>query len=71
MNSPETLVYNKRKNLFALNFAKNSREKRIIIVEGYMDVISLHQYGIINTVASLGTALTENQGRLLKNMPKK
>ena len=66
MNSPETLVYNKRKNLFALNFAKNSREKRIIIVEGYMDVISLHQYGIINTVASLGTALTENQGRLLK-----
>jgi DNA primase len=66
MNSPETLVYNKRKNLFALNFAKNSREKRIIIVEGYMDVISLHQYGIINTVASLGTALTEEQGRLLK-----
>jgi len=66
MNSPETLVYNKRKNLYALNFAKNSKEKRIIIVEGYMDVISLHQYGIINTVASLGTALTESQGKLLK-----
>jgi len=66
MNSPETLVYNKRKNLYALNFAKNSSEKRIIVVEGYMDVISLYQFGIINTVASLGTALTESQGRLLK-----
>ncbi|HOM02816.1 MAG TPA: DNA primase [Acetivibrio sp.] len=66
MNSPETLVYNKRKNLYALNFAKNSGEKRIIVVEGYMDVISLFQFGIINTVASLGTALTENQGRILK-----
>lgn len=66
MNSPETLVYNKGRNLYSLNFAKNSGEKRIIIVEGYMDVISLHQSGIINTVASLGTALTESQGRLLK-----
>ncbi|GAE89097.1 DNA primase [Acetivibrio straminisolvens] len=66
MNSPETLVYNKRRNLYALNFAKNSGEKRIIVVEGYMDVISLFQFGIINTVASLGTALTESQGRLLK-----
>lgn len=66
MNSPETPVYNKGKNLYALNFAKNSGEKKLIIVEGYMDVISLHQCGIINTVASLGTALTESQGRLLK-----
>ncbi|WP_010243210.1 DNA primase [Acetivibrio cellulolyticus] len=66
MNSPETLVYNKRRNLYALNFAKNSGEKRIIVVEGYMDVISLYQFGIINTVASLGTALTESQGRILK-----
>lgn len=66
MNSPETLIYNKRKNLYALNFAKNSPEKRIIVVEGYMDVISLYQFGIINTVASLGTALTESQGRILK-----
>lgn len=66
MNSPETLVYNKRRNLYALNFAKNSSEKRIIVVEGYMDVISLYQFGIINTVASLGTALTESQGRILK-----
>ncbi len=66
MNSPETIVYNKGRNLYALNFAKNSGEKRLIIVEGYMDVISLHQSGINNAVASLGTAMTENQGRILK-----
>jgi DNA primase len=66
MNSPETPLYSKGRNLYALNVAKNSGEKRIIIVEGYMDVISLHQSGIINCVASLGTALTESQGRLLK-----
>lgn len=66
MNSPETIVFNKRDNLYSLNFAKNSEQKSLIIVEGYMDVISLHQSGIINTVASLGTALTEKQGRLLK-----
>lgn len=66
MNSPETPVYNKGRNLYALNFAKNSDQKSVIVVEGYMDVISLHQCGIINTVASLGTALTENQGRILK-----
>jgi DNA primase len=66
LNSPESLAYNKGRHLYALNFAKNSGEKRLIIVEGYLDVISLHQNGIINSVASLGTALTENQGRLLK-----
>jgi DNA primase len=66
MNSPETSVYSKGRNLYALNLAKNSAQKRILIVEGYMDVISLHQNGIINTVASLGTALTESQGRILK-----
>lgn len=66
MNSPETPIYSKGKNLFALNFAKNSGEKQLIIVEGYMDVISLHQSGILNAVASLGTALTESQGRMLK-----
>lgn len=66
INSPETPVYSKGRHLYALNFAKNASEKRLIIVEGYMDVISLHQSGIINTVASLGTALTENQGRLLR-----
>ncbi len=66
MNSPETIVYNKGRNLYGLNFARISGERKLIIVEGYMDVISLHQNGIINSVASLGTALTENQGRLLR-----
>lgn len=66
MNSPETPVYSKGKQLYALNFAKKSNTKKLIVVEGYMDVISLHQSGIINTVASLGTALTESQGRILK-----
>jgi DNA primase len=66
MNSPETAAYNKRKHLYALNFAKNSESPGLIIVEGYMDVISLHQRGITNVVASLGTALTESQGRTLK-----
>ncbi len=66
MNSPETVVYNKGKHLYALNFAKNSGSSSLIVVEGYMDVISLHQSGICNVVASLGTALTESQGRVLK-----
>jgi len=66
MNSPETPVYSKSRNLYALNIAKNSGQSNIVVVEGYMDVISLHQSGIINSVASLGTALTENQARLLK-----
>jgi DNA primase len=66
INSSETFIYKKGRNLYGLNFAKMAREKRIIIVEGYMDVIALHQSGIINSVASLGTALTERQGQLLK-----
>lgn len=66
INSPENLIYSKRRNLFALNIAKNSDSKKIIMVEGYMDAISLHQRGINNVVASLGTALTEEQGRLLR-----
>lgn len=68
LNSPETLVFQKGTNLYGLNFAiKNKLEDRyFIIVEGYMDLISLHQYGITNVVASLGTALTVNQARLLK-----
>jgi DNA primase len=66
MNSPETEVYQKGKHLYALNFAKSACSKQIILSEGYMDVISLHQSGIINSVAPLGTALTENQGKLLK-----
>ena len=66
MNSPETLAFNKGRHLYALNYAKTSGGKRLVVVEGYMDVISLHQYGITNSVAPLGTALTENQGRILK-----
>ena len=66
MNSPETIVYSKGIHLFGMNLAKNSGSKKIIIVEGYMDAISLHQRGINNAVASLGTALTEAQGRLLR-----
>lgn len=67
LNSPETLIFNKGTNLYGLNFAiKSSNTRTFIIVEGYMDVISLHQHGITNAVASLGTALTVNQARLLK-----
>ena len=68
LNSPETLVFQKGTNLYGLNFAiKHKNEERyFIIVEGYMDLISLHQYGITNVVASLGTAPTTNQARLLK-----
>ncbi|MEI6603267.1 MAG: DNA primase [Clostridia bacterium] len=66
MNSPETPVYSKGRHLYALNFAKAVQSKQIFVVEGYMDVISMHQSGFSNTVASLGTALTENQARLLK-----
>ena len=66
LNSPETELFNKRKNLYALNLAKTSREKRMILCEGYMDVITLHQAGFTNAVASLGTALTEQQAALLK-----
>lgn len=68
LNSPETAVFKKGTNLYGLNFSiKNKIENRtIIIVEGYMDCISLHQYGITNVVASLGTALTINQAKLLK-----
>lgn len=66
MNSPETEVYQKGKHLYALNFAKSACSKQLVLAEGYMDVISLHQSGIINSVAPLGTALTESQGKLLK-----
>lgn len=68
LNSPETLVFQKGTNLYGLNFAlkHNMNERYFVIVEGYMDLISLHQYGITNVVASLGTALTISQARLLK-----
>ena len=68
INSPENIVYSKGRHLFGLNVAKKyDIKKRLLIVEGYMDVISLHQRGIHNVVASLGTALTQQQGYLLRN----
>lgn len=65
MNSPETLLYNKRKNLYALNFARKSKKNYIILCEGNVDVISMHQAGFDSAVATLGTALTPEQARLL------
>lgn len=65
LNSPETLIFNKRKNLFALNLAKKSKLGYLILVEGYMDAIALHQFGFDCAVASLGTALTEDGANLL------
>lgn len=68
INSPENVVYSKGRHLFGLNVAKKyDIKKKLLIVEGYMDVISLHQRGIHNVVASLGTALTQQQGYLLRN----
>lgn len=66
INSPESIIYSKARNLFALNVAKREKLDRILIVEGYMDTISLHQRKISNVVASLGTALTEEQAKLLR-----
>lgn len=67
LNSPETSVYSKGNNIYALNFVKDiSNLKNIVVVEGYMDVISLHQFGVKNAVASLGTAFTQQQAKLLK-----
>ncbi|WP_270939901.1 DNA primase [Romboutsia lituseburensis] len=67
LNSPDTLIFNKRQNLYGLNFArKEIKDRTIVLVEGYMDLISIYQYGIKNVVATLGTALTEQQGMLIK-----
>lgn len=67
LNSPESSLFKKGVNLYGLNFAlKNDNKRTFIIVEGYMDCITLHQYGITNVVASLGTALTNSQAKLLK-----
>lgn len=66
INSPENIVYSKGRHLFGLNVAKKGDTKKLLIVEGYMDAISLHQRGITNVVASLGTALTQSQGWLLR-----
>ena len=65
LNTSETLIFNKRKNLFGLNFAKKSKQGYIILVEGNIDVITLHQYGFDSAVASLGTSLTEEHAALL------
>jgi len=71
INSPENVVYSKGRNLFGLNVAKKGDIKQILIVEGYMDVISLYQRGITNVVAPLGTALTQQQGWLLRKNSEK
>ena len=65
MNSSDTPVFKKSRHLFALNLAKNTKESRLILCEGYMDVISLHQAGFSTAVATLGTALTSEQARLI------
>ena len=65
LNSPETMIFNKRKNLFGLNLAKKTKQGYLILVEGNIDVIALHQYGFDNAIASLGTSLTDEQAALL------
>lgn len=70
LNSPETAVFDKGRNLYGLNAAKNSRKNNMIICEGYMDVISMHQAGFNQAVASLGTALTAGQAMLIKRYVK-
>ena len=70
LNSPETEIFNKSKTLFGLYFARKTRRQQFILCEGYMDVISLHQAGFDNAVASLGTALTEGHAGMLKRYVK-
>ena len=66
LNSPETKIFDKSRNLYGLNVARTTRRKYLILCEGYMDVISMHQAGFTNAVASLGTALTSGHASLLK-----
>ena len=66
LNSQETRIFDKSRNLYGLNFARKSREKFLLVCEGYMDVISMHQAGFTNAVASLGTAFTSQHGMILK-----
>lgn len=66
LNSPETMIFDKSRNLYGLNFARTSREKNIILCEGYMDVIAMHQAGFTQAAASLGTAFTAGQANLLR-----
>ncbi len=65
MNSPETEIFDKSRNLYGLNFARKTRKPYMILCEGYMDVISMHQAGFTNAVASLGTALTQGHAKLI------
>lgn len=66
LNSPETMIFDKSRNLYGLNYARTSRKNNVILCEGYMDVIAMHQAGFTQAVASLGTAFTEGQASLLK-----
>ena len=66
LNSPETMIFDKSRNLYGLNYARTSREKYMLACEGYMDVIAMHQAGFTNAVASLGTAFTTQHAVLLK-----
>lgn len=66
LNSPETMLFDKSRNLYGLNFARSSRKTNLLICEGYMDVIALHQAGFTNAVAALGTAFTTFHANLLK-----
>ena len=66
LNSPRTKLFDKSRNLYGLNAARTARKNNLIICEGYMDVISLHQAGFTQAVASLGTALTPGHARLMK-----
>lgn len=66
LNSPETMIFDKSRNLYGLNLARTSRKNNVILCEGYMDVITMHQAGFTQAVASLGTAFTEGQAALLK-----
>lgn len=70
LNSPDTPVFKKSRNLFSLNFAKNAGKDRLILAEGYMDVISIYAAGFPNVVATLGTSLTEEQARLMSKYAK-
>ncbi len=70
LNSPETLVFSKRKTLFGMNLAKNTKRNSILLVEGNIDVVTLHQAGFDNAVASMGTALTTEQTRLISRYAK-
>lgn len=70
LNSPETDIFDKSRNLYGLNFARTSRKDNIILCEGYMDVIALHQAGFNQAVASLGTAFTSGQANLLRRYTK-